>query len=196
MQQLFVLHDGEDGVINAGKGLKALGIGLSCARAEDDLAVEYDLNAARAVAGVKESVGQVALGVGAVKPDGLLRARDNDGLGAVLDQIAEGRGGVGHGVGAVRNDEAVVLVIMRADGLRESQPVLGADVGAVQIVALNAVHLAVIADVGNEFKQLIGVKLGGKSVGRDVRGDGATRADHENFFHSSPCNCTNYIRKA
>ena len=143
---------------------------------------------------VKKSIRQIAFGVGAVKPDGLLRARDDDGLGAVLNEIAEGGGGVGHGVGTVRNDEAVILVIMCTDGLRQPQPMLRADVGAVQIVALHAVHLTVIADVGDKFQQLEGIKLGGEPVGRDVRGNGAARADHENFFHSSPCICTNYVQ--
>ena len=51
-----VLHHRQIGVIDAGKGLEALGAGLTGAGAQNDLAVEHDLDAAGSPpAGVEEA---------------------------------------------------------------------------------------------------------------------------------------------
>ncbi len=83
----------------------------------------------------------------------------DDGLGAVLNQIAQGRRRIGHGVRAVADDEAVVVVVVLPDGLGRPQPVGGMDAGAVQTIQLDAVHMAQLGDAGEIGQQLVGVQL-------------------------------------
>ena len=147
---MVVLHHRQIRVIDAGEGLKAFGACLAGTGAQNDLAVKDDLHAAAAPAGVEKRIGQIPLGVGAVEPDGLLRSGQHDGLGAALHQIAEGRRRIGHGVGAVTDHEAVVLLVVVPDGLRHPQPMLGLKIGAVQTVYLNAVHMAQFTDPGHK----------------------------------------------
>ena len=183
LQQMAILHHRQIGIVHAGKGVEALGAGLAGARAQNHLAVEHDLYAAAAPAGIEEGIRQIALGVGAVEPDGLLRTGKHDGLGTALHQIAEGGGGVGHGVGAVGDDKAVVAVVPVADGGGEAQPVLRPDVGAVQRVQLETFHPAEVRDAGDEGQQLLRGQLRRQAGGRLFRGNGAAGADHQDLFH-------------
>ena len=166
------------------KAWDALGEGLSGPGPQDHPAVEHDLHPAAAPAGVQKRVDEVALGVGAVEPDGLLGSSEDDGLGAVLDQIAQGRRRVGHGIGAVADDEAVVLVVMLPDGPGQAQPMVRPDVGAVQTVQLQAVHPAQLSHPGCVLQKAAGVQLGSQTVCRLTGGNGAAGADHEDVFHS------------
>ena len=150
LQEMLILQHRQIGIVDAGKGLKALGIGLSGPRAQNHLAVEHDLHAAAAAAGVNESIGQIALGVGTVKPNGLLRAGQHDGLGAALHQITQRRSGIGHGVRAVADDKAVVAVIVFPDGAGDAQPMLGMNIGAVQTVHLQTIHLTQLRHTGDK----------------------------------------------
>ena len=142
LQQALVLDQGQLRIVDAGEGLEALGEGLAGPGAQNDLAIEHDLHPAAAPAGIQERVGKVALGVGTVVPDGLLGPGEDDGLGAVLDEIAQGRRRIGHGVRPVGEDEAVVVIVVRPDAAGHGQPVLGGDVGAVQVQDLQAVRPA------------------------------------------------------
>ena len=81
-----------------------------------------------------------------------MRPGENDGLRAALDQIAQGSSRVGHGVGAVADNESVVGVVIFAQSVHHAQPVLRADIGAVQIIELDAIHPAELADVGDEIQ--------------------------------------------
>ena len=183
LQERAVLKVSEDGIINAGKCLKALGIRFAGSCAKNNTAVKDYLYPAPSAAGVCESIGQIALGVGAVKPYGLLCTGEDYRLGAVLYQIAEGGGGVCHGVGTVTDNEAVVAVIVFTNRFGNAQPVLRADVGAVEIIFLQTIYAAHMADVGKKFKELLGVKLGNKPLGGYFGCNGASRTYHQYLLH-------------
>ena len=75
------------------------------------------------------------------------------GLG-ILNQVGQGRSGVGHGVRAVADHKAVVAVVVLLYGPGDGQPVAGLHVGAVDIEYLKAVDVAValaVRNVGQDF---------------------------------------------
>ena len=187
---MLVLHHRQIGVVDTGEGPEALGVGLAGTGPQNDPAVKDDLHAAAAPAGIEKGVGEVAFGVGAIEPDGLLGAGEDNGLGAVLNQIAQGRRRIGHGVRAVADDEAVVVVVVLPDGLGRPQPVGGMDAGAVQTIQLDAVHMAQLGDAGEIGQQLVGVQLRCQALRRHLRGDGAAGADHEDLFHGAGSSLT------
>ena len=112
-----------------------------------------------------------------------MRSGQHDGLGAALHQIAERRRRIGHGIGAVADHEAVVLFVVVPDGLRHPQPVLGLEIGAVQTVYLNAVHMAQFTDPGHKGQQLAGVQFRGQALRGHFAGNGAAGADHQDMLH-------------
>ena len=137
----------------------------------------------RVAARAEERVGQVDLGIGRVEADGLLRARQDDRLGRALDQIAQGRRGIGHGVRAVADDEAVVPVIARADGPRDLQPVGRAEIRAVEREQLQALHPAQRRHRRDEREQLLARQLRHQPLRRLSGRDGPAGADHKDLFH-------------
>ena len=82
------------------------------------------------------------------------------------------------------DDKAVVDIVAFAQDVRHAQPVRGADIGAVQVIKLEAVYPAELPDVRDEFQQLLRVQLRGQALGGHLRGDGASGADHENLLHT------------
>ena len=117
-------------------------MGLLGPGAQDDLAVEDDADPRHLRRGHPEGILQVDLGVRGVKADGLLGSGKDDGLGTALDEVGESRRRIGHGVRPVGEDEAVVVIVVRPDAAGHGQPVLGGDVGAVQVQDLQAVRPA------------------------------------------------------
>ena len=61
-----------------------------------------------------------------------LAAGDDDGLAEVLQHEGEGGGGVGEGVGAVEDDEAVKVLVGALDVLGDDDPVVHRHVARVQ----------------------------------------------------------------
>ena len=162
-------------------------MGFAGASAQNDPTVKDDLNPMGSVAGsVAKSIHQVGFGIGDFQIDGLLAAGKNDRLWAVLNQIAERRGSIGHGIGSVGQYKAVVSFVMPTDGRSHLLPVGRGDIGTVQIAELNAVHLAEGGDLGTVTQDLLGGKLRGKTALGDFGGDGAAGTDHQNFFHRKP----------
>ncbi len=70
--------------------------------------------------------------IGAHVPHRELGAGEDHGLGQPVQQEAEGRGGVGHGVGAVEHHEAVVVVVAPDHGAGDPDPIVGPHLGAVE----------------------------------------------------------------
>ena len=69
-----------------------------------------------------------------------LAAGENDGFGEVLEHEAEGRSRVGHGVGAVQNHKAVVVVVFAFYAFGNIHPEIGGHVrGIDDIVQLTGV---------------------------------------------------------
>ena len=140
--QEAVLQHGQLRIVDAGEGLQADGARFACTGAENDAAVEHDHHAAQIGHGAAERIGQIRLGIRVFKHDGLLRARQDDGLGGILDEIGQRRGCIGHGVRAVGDDEAVIFLIVGADGAGDRQPVRGSHIRRVDGKQLFAGHAA------------------------------------------------------
>ena len=128
--------------VDAGKSPKTLGPGLFGPGAQNHLAVKDNGHPRQILRGAPQGVRQVHLGVCGVKAHRLLGSRKHDGLGALLNEVAEGRRRIGHGIGAVGDDEPVIVLIVFPDALCHLQPVGRGDVGAVQIQKLQALHPA------------------------------------------------------
>ena len=148
--------------------------------------VKDDVHAARAVvAGVEEGVAQVLARVGVLVEDRLLRASDDNGLGVVLDEVRERGGGIGHRVRAVREDEAVIRIVVRAHARRHLQPVAAVDVRAVAVHELHGVDAAQLLELRHLGQQLLRGELRRESVGRRLGRDRAAGGDHKNMLHIS-----------
>ena len=74
---------------------------------------------------------EVFLAICAQLSDGQLRARKDDGLGQVLQHVGEGRGGIGHRVGAMQHDKAVVVVVVVGYNVRQVSPQSGRHIAGV-----------------------------------------------------------------
>ena len=179
-----VLHHPQNGIVDAGKGAIALRVGLSGPGAQDDLSAEDHADPGDpTVAGHGEAVQQVGLGVGDVGVDGPLTAGEDYGLGAVLDEIAQSGGGVGHGVGTMADHKAVVAVIAFPDGPGDEQPVGGSHVGGVDAAYLKAVHPAQVPQGGDVGEQILAVQVGGQARLGHFGSDGASGSDHKDPLH-------------
>ena len=84
---------------------------------------------------------EILLAVGAQLTDGQLGARKDDGLREVLKHIGEGRGGIGHRVGAMQHHETVVVVVAVGDTVADVSPSGGRHVAGVdgwrELIGLN-----------------------------------------------------------
>ena len=78
-----------------------------------------------------EGVEQVLLTIGAQLGQRDLGAGDDDRLVQIFQHEGERRGGERHGVGAVQNDETVVLVVVALDVFGDALPVRRGHVGGV-----------------------------------------------------------------
>lgn len=76
-----------------------------------------------------ERAEQVIYCVGLQGKDGCLGAGEDNGLAEIGHHEGEGGGGVGEGVGAVEDDEAVEEVVVFFDAERHGRPVRGGDGG-------------------------------------------------------------------
>ena len=184
-QQRPVPQHPQHRVVDGGEGLKALGVGLLGPGAQDDLPVEDDADPRHLRRGHPEGVLQVDLGVRGVEADGLLGPGEDDGLGAALNEVGKPRRRIGHGVRPVGQDEAVIVVIMLPDTAGHGQPMLGSDVGAVQVQDLQAVRPAELRDGGDVAQKLLRAELRRQAALRQLRGDGAAGADEQDTFHRS-----------
>jgi hypothetical protein len=83
------------------------------------------------VAGDAEGVNEVEAAIGAFMEERGLGSGEDDGFGEVFAEEGEGGGGIGHGVSAVEDDEAVPEGVVTFDDGGDGEPVAGADVGGV-----------------------------------------------------------------
>ena len=112
-------------------------------------------------AAVRTRVHEVQGGVGRGPVRAALAAHQDDGHGAVLHHEAEDGPGVGHGVGAVADDDAVgALGDLLADGHGQGLVLLGPHVLAEDAEELLGVRLAMSASSGTAPYSSPGVKAG------------------------------------
>ena len=80
-----------------------------------------------------------------------MRACEHNGFLAILDEVGEGSGGICHGIGAVKDNKAVVGIIRLNNGVSDLEPVLRTHIGAVDIHDLFEIKFAEVMnkrDVG------------------------------------------------
>ena len=134
MDKLIVIGDlyagiGQVGIVERLEGVELVGTLLRRAVAAHQVAVEVDTHLGhhrRAVlpfgCGHLNAGDKVFLAIGAQLANGQLRAGKDDGLRQVLEHERQGRGGVGHRVGAVEHNEAVVLVVVVGNDMGQLGP--------------------------------------------------------------------------
>ena len=79
-------------------------------------------NLCLASGGYLEGTDDVLTAVGAQHAQGQLAAGEDDGFGKVFEHEAQRRSGVGHGVGAMEHDEAVVALVFALDDVGNVDP--------------------------------------------------------------------------
>ncbi|MNQ72242.1 hypothetical protein D3C85_869410 [compost metagenome] len=119
-------------VVRRIEGVEAVRVHLLAAVAAIELIVEKQRHLVDRVVGRDvEGVEQVLLAVGAQLGERDLGAGDDDRLVQIFEHEGEGRGGERHGVGAVQDHEAVVLLVVVTNVLGDALPVRRGHVGGV-----------------------------------------------------------------
>ena len=118
--------------------------------------------------------------------DGFLAAGEDDGLGAALDEVAEGRRRVGQGVRPVAEDEAIVVVIPRLHRPGNVQPAVWGHVGGVDVAHLKGVHLTELLHRRDVPEKICPFHPRGQPGLCHLRGDGPPGSNHQNLFHAFP----------
>ena len=178
--QTVALYQRQRRKIYGGERVVADGLVLFGAGARDDVPAEHHHNApAAGVKGADDAVAQVFLGVGDLVGDGLLCAGEDDGLVGVLDEVGQCRRRVGQCVGAVADDEAVVEGVIFLHGLCHHQPVLRAEVGAVDAAQGQRVGAAEVVQLGQMGQQLFAGEHGLEALLGADAGDGAAGGDEK-----------------
>ena len=114
------------------KGGEARGPDLDSPAAQHHLAVKGQVHAVIAGSGHGEGGPQIVGAVGKHIRQGELGAGEDHGPVDARQHPGQGRGGVGHGVGAVGDDDAVKIQPGLKDPPGDLLPLRGADVGGVQ----------------------------------------------------------------
>ena len=181
---VLILNASQYRKVDAVKGIEGAGHHLLGTGASDDAAVKDQGDVFRiVVTGVVDAVPQVHLGIGAVGVDGHLGAGDDDGLSGILDHVTQGGRGVGHGIGAVGDDEAVVVVVVGLNGTDDLRPDLRRHIGGVDVAHLLHVNVAVALHSGHILQNLRRRQCRLQAVLGLLGGDGASRAQQQYLFH-------------
>ena len=170
-------------VIDGLKGIKARGAHLDTTTAQQHLAVKGQKDPRLAAECHGNRTADVVGGIGERMYKGQLAAGEHHGDGDVVQHIAESRGGIAHGVGAVGDDDAVILLPAVGYLTGDDLPFLGLDVGGIQRQNVTAVHPAVRQIVQTARHDVGGGKLGGKAVFGGIGGDGAAGGENQNVLH-------------
>ena len=118
--------------IDALEGGEARGPDLHRPAAQHDLPVKGQIHAVAARCSHGEGGPQIVGAVGKHVRQGKLAARQHHGPVQARQHPGQGRGGVGHGIGAVGDDDAVVVQPRLEDPAGDLLPLHGPDVGGVQ----------------------------------------------------------------
>ena len=178
--QTVPLHQRQRREIDRGKGVVADGLVFLGAGARDDVAAEHHHHPpAAGVAGADDAVPQVLLGVGDLIGDGLLGTRQDDGLIGILDEVGEGRRRVRQRIGAVADDKAIVQRVIFLHGPGHHEPVLRAQVGAVDAAQGQRFRAAKLLQLGQVGQQLLAGEHGLEPLRGADAGNGAAGGDEK-----------------
>ena len=176
---------GQSGKVHAGKCIEAKGSLLmgACSR-NDFITKDYDNSAALFVNGVKYRVIEVKFCVGKRICHGLLGTGQHDWLGTILNKIRQSGCGVCHGVGAVQDNKAVVVVVIFDDVAAQAYPIAGTHVGAVDIHGLDKVKRTELIDERNVCNQIFSRYIRSKACCGGDGGNGSPGGNDQKFFHN------------
>ena len=173
------------------EGVEAVGRLLGGPVAPEQLPSEIDAHLGHDGAPVGMVVGgqfdarhQVLFAVGAQLPYGQLTSCEDDRLGEVLEHEGESRGGECHGVGAVEDDESVVVVVFAVDDAHELCPqrrchVTGVD-GRREMVGVDAsAQVFELRQVAHEVVEI--ERFQGIGHGVASHANGSSGVDHQHL---------------
>ena len=106
--------------------------------------------------------------------DGQLGPGEHHGHRNIPHHIAEHRGGIGHGVGAVGHHDAVKLVPGLKDVAGDEPPLLRLDVGGVQVEDVPDGEVIAVRQTAQIVGQSRPVQAGGQPLVGEPGGDGAS----------------------
>lgn len=157
---------GQHGIIVGAESVEVVGADFAGTIApeqvvfEEDAYFGYDGLVVFFGGGYLDGGDEVFFSVGAEHADGQLRAGQDDGLAQVFEHEAEGGSGIGHRVGTVQDDKAVVIMVIFGDDAYDLLPGFGAHFGRVhRRVELQGGHLAAqFVEFGNVFAQMLKIK--------------------------------------
>ncbi len=184
---------GQGRVVVGLEGVEVLGVDFGAAVAAVEVALEEDADLGdgdQPGGGYLEGADDVLAAVGAQHAQRQLAAGEDDGLAEVLEHEAQGRGGIGHGVGAVEDHEAVVVVVLALDDVGDVDPERGSHVAGVYDVVQRHRVDAVLAAF--ELRHGVVDAVEGKRMQRPVlvlhHADGAAGINNQYFVVSHAFN--------
>ena len=124
---------------------------MSSGASNNLVAKNHHNSGASVVERVKNGVVEVEFGVSERICHWLLRACEHNGFLAILNKIGEGGSGICHGIGAVKDNKAVVGIVRLNNGVSDLKPVLRTHIGAIDIHDLFEIKFAEVMnkrDVG------------------------------------------------
>ena len=187
---------GQGRAVRGGEGVEGFGAELGGPVAPDQDGVEVDGHFRHHRMAVRvhrrgdfHGRDEVLLAVGAGDADRELASREDDRLPEPLQHEAQGRGRIGHRVGPVQDDEAVVVVVPVADQVREPHPQGRLHVGGVdeRVEGVGVDPDGELAQFGDFLGDLAEVEGFQGLVHRVLfHADGAARVDDQDggCFHS------------
>ena len=192
-QRRSVVADGDArlrqrGIVRRLKGNQVVGGILDGAVAPQQLPAEVQAYLMHLPAGRdQQGCDDVVAGVVADLTQRNLRAGQDHGLAVAPEHEGEGRGGVGHGIGAVEHHKAVVVVVVIGDELADGVPFHDGDVGGIQ----KRLHVHDIpvghglgVKLGNAVKEIMKrILLRGIAGWRIDHADGPAGIDDKDFLH-------------
>ena len=167
------VHTGHQGPVDALKRAEGGGVGFHGAAAQHHPPVEGQKHPRTAGGRHGEGGAEIVQPVGEGVLDGQLGPGEHHGYGDVPHHVAEDGGGVGHGVGAVGDDDAVKAVPGGVDVPGDEPPLLRLDVGGVQVEDVPDGEVIAVRQAPQVAGQVLPVQAGGQTLVGEPGGDGA-----------------------
>ncbi len=171
--------------VDALKGVKAGGAGLDRPAAQNHLPVKGHKHAPNTARRHGKGGAQVLQSVGQGVLDGQLRAREHHRNLNAPEHKGEHRGGVGHGVGAVGDDDAVKIRSALVHRPGDDLPLLRLDVGGVHTQQIPDGQAVIVRQAVQACGHAAAVQTGRQALLCGPGGNGASGGEKQNLFHKS-----------